>query len=55
MLVTPMDFLRLPVIAIVGMIWYEEPLSGLVFLGGALVFAGNYLNILTEARRKRPA
>ncbi len=51
-LVTPMDFLRLPVIALVGMIWYQEPLDGLVFVGAALIFAGNYLNIWAEARRK---
>jgi len=53
-LVTPMDFLRLPVIAIVGMFWYQEPLDELVFVGAALIFAGNYLNIWAEARA-RPA
>jgi len=52
-LVTPMDFLRLPVIAIVGMLWYEEPLDGLVFAGAALIFAGNYLNIWSESRRQK--
>ena len=44
--VTPMDFARLPVIAVVGVLLYAEPLSPAVFLGAALIFAGNYLNVL---------
>lgn len=50
--VTPLDFLRLPVIAIVGMAFYGEPLDLWVFLGAALIFSGNYLNIWAEARRR---
>jgi len=53
-LVTPMDFLRLPVVAVVGMLWYSEPLDAFVFAGAALIFAGNYLNIWAEARRGKP-
>ncbi|NNL18526.1 MAG: DMT family transporter [Boseongicola sp.] len=52
--VTPMDFIRLPVIAIVGMAFYNEPLDPLVFVGAALIFAGNYLNIWFEQKRSRP-
>lgn len=52
-IVTPMDFLRLPVIAIVGMAAYGEPLDIWVFLGAGLIFAGNYLNIWSESRKKR--
>ncbi|MEO0677465.1 MAG: DMT family transporter [Pseudomonadota bacterium] len=48
--VMPVDFVRLPVIALIGMLLYAEPLDGLVFLGAALIFAANYLNILREAR-----
>ncbi len=51
--VVPMDFLRLPVIAMVGMAVYAEPLDAWVFLGAALIFAGNYLNIWSESRRRR--
>lgn len=51
--VTPMDFLRLPVIAMVGMLLYGEPLDVWVFVGAALIFGGNYLNIWSESRRKR--
>lgn len=50
-IVTPMDFIRLPVIAIVGMLFYGEPLDPLVFVGAALIFAGNYLNIWVESRK----
>ncbi|MEL6914968.1 MAG: DMT family transporter [Pseudomonadota bacterium] len=48
--VMPVDFVRLPVIAIIGMAFYAEPLDALVFVGAALIFAANYLNILREAR-----
>jgi drug/metabolite transporter (DMT)-like permease len=41
----PIDFARLPVIAIVGALVYAEPLDPLVFLGAALIFGGNWLNI----------
>jgi len=44
-LVVPMDFLRLPAIAVVGALFYDEPLSAPVFLGAALIFTANYLNI----------
>lgn len=43
--VMPIDFVRLPVIAIVGMLLYAEPLEALVFVGAAFIFAANYLNI----------
>ncbi len=52
-IVVPMDFLRLPVIAIVGMLFYAEPLSASVFLGAALIFGGNYLNIWHESRQSQ--
>lgn len=43
--VMPIDFVRLPTIAVVGMLLYDEPLEVLVFAGAALIFAANYLNI----------
>lgn len=45
--VMPFDFARLPLIAIVGALFYNEPLDALVFLGAAVIFAANYLNIKT--------
>ena len=48
--VMPVDFIRLPVIALVGMAFYNEGLDPLVFVGAALIFAANYANILSETR-----
>ena len=42
--VVPMDFFRLPLIAVVGMAFYNEPLAWNVLAGGALIFLGNWLN-----------
>jgi drug/metabolite transporter (DMT)-like permease len=50
-LVSPMDFGRLPAIAIIGMLLYHEPLDVWVFAGAVIIFSGNYLNILAETRR----
>lgn len=44
-IVSPMDFARLPIIAVVGMFVYDEPLEAAVFAGAALILAGNLINI----------
>lgn len=49
-IVTPMDFARLPLIAVVGMVFYGEALDIWVFVGAGLIFAANYVNILKETR-----
>ena len=49
-IVMPNDFVRLPTIAVVGMVLYNEPLEMLVFAGAALIFAANYLNITYAMR-----
>jgi drug/metabolite transporter (DMT)-like permease len=46
----PMDFARLPVIAIVAMLVFAEPLDPLVFAGAALIFLGNWINLRRSAR-----
>ncbi|PWG15949.1 DMT family transporter [Salibaculum griseiflavum] len=51
--VMPIDFVRLPVIAVVGALVYSEGLDPFVFLGAAFIFAGNYLNITRG--QSRPA
>lgn len=51
--VVPMDFLRLPLIAGVGVVFYGEPLDWLVLAGGALMFIGNIVNIQAEERGVR--
>ena len=50
--VVPIDFIRLPVIAVLGMLLYNEPIDALVFAGAALIFSGNYLNIWSETRKR---
>lgn len=49
--VIPIDFFRLPLIAVIGMVLYGEPLEMAVFLGALAIFSGNYLNILSETRK----
>jgi drug/metabolite transporter (DMT)-like permease len=48
--VAPMDFIRLPLIAVVGVMLYGEPLEIWVLAGGALVLLGNYGNLMAERR-----
>ncbi len=43
--VAPMDFIRLPIGAVVGMLLYQEPLLITVFIGGGVILAANYLNL----------
>ena len=54
-IVVPFDFTRLPVIALVGMLYYSEPLDGFVLLGALIIFGGNYLNVAHETRKNRVA
>jgi len=51
--VMPIDFVRLPVIALVGVMLYQEPIDAFLVLGGAMIFAGNYLNVASETRAAR--
>jgi drug/metabolite transporter (DMT)-like permease len=48
--VIPVDFARLPVIAVIGMLAYGEALDIMVLAGAVLIFVGNYSNILHETR-----
>ncbi len=43
--VVPVDFARLPLIAVVGAVAYAEPIDPWVILGGAVIFLGNWLNL----------
>ncbi|MDA0997638.1 MAG: DMT family transporter [Proteobacteria bacterium] len=48
--VAPMDFLRLPLAVVVGLMLYNDPVDLWVVLGAAVIFAGNFLNIVSERR-----
>ena len=49
--VAPIDFARLPIVALVGALAYAEALDPWVFVGAVIIFAGNYLNIWSETRK----
>jgi drug/metabolite transporter (DMT)-like permease len=49
--VVPLDFLRIPLIAVVGWWLYSEPLDVFVFAGATLIIAGIVWNLRSEARR----
>jgi drug/metabolite transporter (DMT)-like permease len=51
--VIPIDFLRLPLIAVVGLLFYRETVSIWVFVGALIVCAATWLN-LKSASNSRP-
>jgi drug/metabolite transporter (DMT)-like permease len=49
-IVTPMDSLRVPLIAVVGWLAYAEALDPYVLIGGAVIATANIINLLAERR-----
>ncbi len=49
--VTPLEFLRLPLITVVGYFMYQEPLEALVFLGAGIVLLANIINLRAEYKK----
>ena len=49
--VMPIDFVRLPLIAMIGATFYQEPLDSLIFVGAGLIVLGNWINIRAETGR----
>src|SRR5262252_164268 len=49
MVVVPIDFLRLPLIAVVGAVLYNEPLQLMIMVGAAIIFAGTFYSIRRES------
>ncbi len=52
-IVAPMDFVRLPVVTILGMILYNEELSRAVIIGASIIIVGNLINIRAEQLRQK--
>jgi drug/metabolite transporter (DMT)-like permease len=52
-LVVPLDFLRIPLIAVVGWAFYSEKLDVFVLLGAMIIIAGVLWNLRTEAVKAR--
>lgn len=51
-LVIPMDFLRVPLVALCGFLFYAERIDLFVMLGALLIFSGNYYSL---RRERKPA
>ena len=49
--VAPMEFIRLPVLATLGMLVYGEPFDPVVFLGAGAIVLGNLVNLRGERAR----
>jgi drug/metabolite transporter (DMT)-like permease len=52
--IMPLDFLRLPLIAVLGLLLYAEAFDPMILLGAAVIFSGNYASLYYETRRGRP-
>ena len=52
-LISPMDFLRVPLSALIGWLLYSEQIDALTAVGAALILAGNLLNL--QRRAPKPA
>jgi drug/metabolite transporter (DMT)-like permease len=53
--VVPLDFLRIPLIAVIGWWLYAEPLDIFVFAGAGLIISGILWNLRSEIRRPMPS
>ena len=48
--VVPIDFIRLPLIAVVGAMFYAEPFDPMVIVGATVIFAGTYYSLSRDMR-----
>jgi drug/metabolite transporter (DMT)-like permease len=49
--VVPIDFIRLPLIAVVGALFYAEPFDPMVIVGALIIFTGTYYSLAREQRK----
>lgn len=49
----PVDFLRLPAMAVLGALVYHEALEVWVGVGGAIILGANWINISADSKRRR--
>jgi len=50
--VIPLDFLRIPLIAVVGWLFYAERIDVAVFLGALIIVTGIVWNLRAEMRSR---
>jgi drug/metabolite transporter (DMT)-like permease len=56
MVIVPVDFFRLPLIAVVGAVFYAEPFDPAVILGAAMIIAGVWFSLVGEkSKRVKPS
>ena len=48
--VIPLDYLRMPLVAVIGYVFYQESFELTLFAGAIVIIAGNYYNIRYEAK-----
>lgn len=48
--IMPFEFLRLPLVAVIGFLLYAETFDPIILVGAALIFAGNYYSLRQENR-----
>jgi len=53
-MVVPVDFARLPVIAVIGAVFYAEPVQTTLFLGAGLIFLGIWINLRNARQASVP-
>ena len=46
----PIDFIRLPLIAVIGAVFYGEAFDPMVIVGAVVIFAGTYYSLSRERR-----
>ena len=51
--VSPLEFIRLPIIAVLGFIIYHEPVEINLIIGALLIFVSNYTNIISESKSSK--
>tara|TARA_B100000579_G_scaffold308359_1_gene258061 strand:+ start:188 stop:481 length:294 start_codon:yes stop_codon:yes gene_type:complete len=51
--VMPLDFARLPIISVIGYMFYNESLTWYILFGSVMVFLGNYINIKSEEKLEK--
>ena len=50
--IMPLDFVRLPIAALIGLLVYNEAIELAVIIGAVVIFAANYYNIVVEKKIK---
>jgi len=48
--VVPIDFIRMPLIAVVGAMFYAEPFDIMVLVGATVIFVGTYYSLSRDTR-----